>query len=258
MNRYWAFSSIAFKNAFAYRTATFLSIFGSVFSILAQIAIWHYIFRNDAEMIRYMMAYVVIAQILSIFLNNNISARIGDKVTSGEFAVDLLKPVDPTLSFFSTSLGTTLAQLVNRGLLVILAFSPFLTRIDLDIARILLAAAVCILGYLMANIIYLIIGYFSIVVFEIWPYSRLMNDTIRLFAGGVIPLAFFPGWLAEISKFLPFHFLYSFPIRIILGDISQTEIYQYGLLMISWTILLYGLLRLTYRKVIQHTVIQGG
>jgi ABC-2 type transport system permease protein len=258
MNRYWAFSSIAFKNAFAYRTATFLSIFGSVFSILAQIAIWHYIFRNDAGMIRYMMAYVIIAQIISIFLNNNISTRIGDKVTSGEFAVDLLKPVDPTLSFFSTSLGTTLAQLVNRGLIVIIAFSPFLVRMDLEVIRILLAAAVSIIGYLMASIIFLIIGYLSIRVFEIWPYSRLMNDTIRLFAGGVIPLVFFPDWLATISNFLPFHLLYSFPIRLILGDISQTEIYQYGLLMIGWTLLLYGLLRFTYRKVIQHTVIQGG
>jgi len=234
-----------------------MSILGSVFSILAQMAVWYFIFHNDPNMIRYMTSYVIVAQIISILLNNNISNLIGDKVTTGSFVVDLLKPLNPTFAFFSNSFGMTLAQLLNRGLLLIIVFGAFL-HFSPGVEKVLYFIITCVLGYIIANLIYFIIGYLSFIVFEVWPYVRLINDTVRLLAGGVIPLAFFPAWLASGTKLLPFQYLYSFPIRILLENIPTSEIYTNYAIMMVWIILLSSLLVLTYRSVIKHCVIQGG
>jgi hypothetical protein len=44
MLAFWALLKIAFKNTFTYRTSVLVGFSGSILVILAQIAIWTYIF----------------------------------------------------------------------------------------------------------------------------------------------------------------------------------------------------------------------
>jgi ABC-type uncharacterized transport system permease subunit len=72
MYKYLAFFKIAFKNAFAYKISVFMNLFGTIVSIIAQLALWFFVFKNDSEMMNYMMLYVIISKILGVFYMNNI------------------------------------------------------------------------------------------------------------------------------------------------------------------------------------------
>jgi ABC-2 type transport system permease protein len=234
-----------------------MSIIMSIFSVVAQAAVWIFIFRNESGMISYMISYVVLAQVISIPLKNTITELITEKITSGAFVTDLIKPVNPTLMFTSTASGNVLAELFSKGIFLVLVSIPFI-ELQPGFERYLLFLLVMILAFVIGNLIFIMIGYFAFVVFETWPYIRLVNDTIRLLAGGVIPLAFFPGWLADISYLFPFHYMYSFPIRLLLEDLPASEITNNLLMMTLWILFLGGLLVLVYRAAIKRCVIQGG
>jgi ABC-2 type transport system permease protein len=104
----------------------------------------------------------------------------------------------------------------------------------------------------------MLVGYFSFVIINIHPYVRLIDDTIRLFSGAVIPLAFFPSWLAVIAKAMPFHFMYSFPIRLLLEKLPSEEIYSCFLLMVIWIIALSIALRFAFFAAVKKCILQGG
>lgn len=60
---------------------------------------------------------------------NHISYMIGEKVYTGDVVIDLIKPINPILNFWSMSFGMVLGRILNRGILLVAVFSPFLLKI---------------------------------------------------------------------------------------------------------------------------------
>ncbi len=258
MHAYWAFFRIAFKNSFAYRSSVFMNLFGSVISIVAQLALWVYIFRNNSDMLNYMMAYVVISRVLGILFTNNITDQLGAKIISGDFVTELIKPINLVYTLWSSSFGTICAGMVNQCTLLIIVFLPVLIKVKITILSFALFILVSILGLILSNILYVLIGYLAFVVIETWPYKRLLDDTIRLLSGAVIPIAFFPGWLENVVKCFPFHFIYSFPLRILLNKVSIVEMVSSLVMMILWIFMLLFLLVKIYKWSVKYCIVQGG
>ena len=98
----------------------------------------------------------------------------------------------------------------------------------------------------------------AFVFYEIWPFNRLMNDTIRLLSGSFIPLVLFPNWLGKIANILPFRFMYSFPIQLLIGNETMDYVIENFMLLFAWLIVLYVLLFLTYKRAINKCTVQGG
>lgn len=73
-----------------------------------------------------------------------------------------------------------------------------------------------------------------------------------------MPLALFPGWLQTVSKFLPFSYLYSFPINLLLGNVSSTEIVTNITIMCGWLLGWMGVFGLLFRRAVNAFVVQGG
>jgi len=170
-----AFLKIGFKESFAYKSEVLMGIFGSVFAVIAQMALWKFVFSDDAEMTEYMISYVVISQLVRILYENHISYMIGEKVYTGDVAIDLIKPINPILNFWSTSFGMVLGRILNRGILLIAVFFPFLLKIKVSPVTLLQFVLACFLGYVIVSLVYMLVGYFSFVVIYIHPYVRLIE-----------------------------------------------------------------------------------
>jgi ABC-2 type transport system permease protein len=78
------------------------------------------------------------------------------------------------------------------------------------------------------------------------------------FSGFLIPLAFFPPWLATIASFLPFQAIAGLPIEIFLGRLHGVNLAQVLALQCCWAIILTGLALIQMRAAMQKIVIQGG
>ena len=107
-------------------------------------------------------------------------------------------------------------------------------------------------------LIYSLIGFSAFILIEVWPINRLVNDTSRLLAGSFIPLSVMPEFLQKIANVLPFRFLYSFPLELLLGSFDKAKIGEnYGILLI-W-ILIFAVLDVAMYSVAKYkAVVQGG
>ena len=259
MNTFLAFTKISFKANFTYRSSAFLGLIGAVISVLVQLAIWAYIFRNDLNQMKYMMAYLVLSQFLIQLFYNSITGEVANKISSGAFTTDLIKPVNLILVYWGPATGTTLANMLIRGLPLLVILSPLLVNVvHVDLVKAIIFLCICFVAYLIASSIYILTGFLAFITTEAGWFPRILADTVSFFSGAIIPLAFFPDWLAFITKLLPFHLMISFPIRFLLEDLPPHEIVLNLALLAGWLVFFVCLTQFTYQRAVWRCVVQGG
>jgi ABC-2 type transport system permease protein len=149
------------------------------------------------------------------------------------------------------------SNLFMRGLPVIIVYLPFLITNAgyYNLPAVLLAIA---LGHILFLLIYSLLGFSAFILIEIWPFGRLLDDTIRLLGGGFIPLAILPTFLGSIAYALPFRFLYSFPLELLFGKADMSKAFDNFAILLIW-IVVFGVLNiLMYRQALKRAVVQGG
>ena len=107
-------------------------------------------------------------------------------------------------------------------------------------------------------LIYALPGFSAFILIEIWPFSRLLDDMIRLLAGGFIPLAILPGFLKAIAHALPFRFLYSFPLELLFNTADMSKLLENFSLLMIWICVFAALNIVMYRLALKKAVVQGG
>lgn len=251
---------ISLKNSFAYRGSVVFNIIGSICKIFIAIALWRYVYSYDVEKTNYMILYVILSNIISMFYSKNMCNEIGDKVANGTFAIELIRPVSFVFISYMKMVGQIIADIVMKGVPVIVCFLPLLIKrfslIHYDATIIFLI--VILLDHILFSVLYALIGFMAFVCLEVWPFERLMSDTIRFLSGSFLPLALFPKWLQIVTKFLPFSYLYNFPINLLLEEPSNLEIITSIIILCGWTVSLIIVFCLLFRRTVNMFVVQGG
>ena len=255
-----SFFLISFKNSFVYRSSAIFSIIGSVFTMLISMALWTFVYQYDMDKISYMITYVILSNIIRLFYSGGMSDAIAGKVTSGAFAIDLIRPINFISVQYYQILGGMCSSFILRGIPVILFFLPLLFKNALinSFTHVLFAFLAIIIGHFMYILIYSLIGFSAFTFFEVWPFNRLMNDTIRFLSGSFIPLSLFPKWLGTIANIFPFRFMYSFPIQLLIGNEDSYSILINFIILFIWITVLCILLFYVYKKAIYKCIVQGG
>jgi len=90
-------------------------------------------------------------------------------------------------------------------------------------------AAVCmsLVSVLFATVLYFTMQFFlECVAFwaeNVWSLAIMLRFSTYFLGGAMIPIAFFPDWLAQFSKLTPFPYVFSFPVMAFLGKLSPAE-----------------------------------
>ena len=180
-----SFFIISLKSSFIYRSSVIFSIIGSLFSMLLTIALWTFVFQHDPEKIKYMITYAILSSIIGMCYSSGMSNAIAGKVTGGAFAIDLIRPVNFILMHYYQLLGGICSSFIMRGIPVIAVFTPLLimnANFNSPL-HILCAIIAIILGHFMYIILFSLIGFMAFVFLEIWPFNRLLDNTIRFLSG---------------------------------------------------------------------------
>lgn len=250
------FLKIILKNKLAYRWGSIINILSSVLMVGLNIFLWAFLYSENQEMIRYMTGYAIFSNIISMFYLQNVSRNISTKVLSGTFSVDLLRPINFFYMTWQMEFSNMLANLLMQGVPVILLFSPILLQ-SVTFQNVLPALFVILLGHFLNFLIFSFIGFLSFLFLEISAYTRLIEDTIRLLSGSFIPLAILPRGIQTVCRLLPFHFLYSLPLELLLNQ-TVTNLNEEFLMLGIW-ILIFGFLNaVVYRYALKKVVVHGG
>ncbi|QUI23841.1 ABC-2 family transporter protein [Vallitalea pronyensis] len=245
---------------------TYLSIFQRIITLFIQISIWKALLGNAGHIntnigritIKEMIIYTLISTCISIFISNNVILRIDNKIKTGEIAIDLIKPINFKMLLFCELIGKNIYKIIFQlvPLILIIALIGDMPLISWKLSILFI---VCCINSLIINfMIYYILGLTGFWYLSVWHLDRFMYDLIRLFSGAFIPLWFFPDFLNQIAKYLPFRLIYFTPISIYMNKVSSYETVNLIFQQTLWILILVIIEKFLWHKGIKKLVLQGG
>ena len=258
----WEIAKRGWRRYAAYPWATAAGIFtNTVFGFLqAYILLAVYEHRTDVGGYDAgdAVTYVWLVQALLMTVHVFQWRELADRIRDGSIATDLSRPLDPQRYWLAFDLGRAPFHFLARGILPFAA-GALVFRLDypspLDAAAFLVSVALAVVVSLAFRFLYNLPAFWLLDIRGV----LLAALTISLFFSGmIVPLAFFPTWLADVARALPFASMMQTPVDIWLGKRAGWELLGIVALQAGWAIVLLALGRLTLRLATRKLVVQGG
>lgn len=203
--------------------------------------------------------YAWLAQALigpvNIFTWNELAVRIRD----GDIAVDLARPVDPQLSFLAADLGRAAYTFIPRGGPPLLV-GALVTGLALPGTPLpyLLGMLSLVLAIVVSFACRWLINLAAFWLLELRGVLTLYLVASGVLSGHIIPVHWFPDWLATAASLTPFPSMIQTPIDVITGRVQDlAALGQLGV-QLAWAIALLALGRWVFRAGTRKLVVQGG
>lgn len=264
MKKYLKIAAKSFQKQAAYKVEYFVGLLNGLLFIFIFTSLWKAVYaQSDPETLRgeafdleSITAYAVLALVIKISFSMDDNAT-AFKVRTGALAMDLIKPIPYYALYLAESVGYSFFHFFSRGIPLLL-FSVFLFRIPIpvDLENYLLLLPSAVMGYLIFFSINYLTGLLSFWFIEIFSFQLMKYGLYTLFAGGIVPLDFFPDALRPFIAFLPFPYILYTPTAIFMGHL--TAVGSALLAQLLWMALLFLFSWLAWRAAMRKLVVQGG
>lgn len=180
-------------------------------------------------------------------------------IHTGEVSSTLLKPVSFFFFWLSQDLGRATAQLVLRGLPIILFYALYFgVPYPASLGQWLALAIVVLFSGLVSFSFRFLVNLAAFWTPNAIGIGRLAYSLSWFLSGFLMPLDFFPEWFQRICYLTPFpHMVY--PItQVYLGQISDSRLAEALFMQVAWAVGLYAAGQFALRTGVRRLVIQGG
>jgi viologen exporter family transport system permease protein len=182
----------------------------------------------------YYLTLLIVDQITSNIVIHTFAFKVQDGSLSGE----LVRPIHPMLT-------NALVNNIAFKALTIMGFIPiwillyFLYQPDyssVTVNNVLLSIPAMIIGFFVGFLLSASITSLAFWTTRVYSIHEFYFALGLLFSGQFVPLTLMPPVIQNIAQFLPFQLQIYFPIQLILGNLSQTQIIQGFASGIIWLI----------------------
>ncbi len=206
-----------------------------------------------------MYIYTVVSTAMSVFFMNDVEQRVMRSVEKGTIAVEMLKPINLYGIFFFEDLGKLTALLFQSLIPIVLIGSIFIAAPKpVSTSAFLLFIVSLVMAYLIHWLLAACFSMWAFVTINMTPLLQVKKHLIRLLSGSIIPLWFFPDWLASILNCLPFVYIYQLPLDIFIGKEDMTNLLPRMGIQVAWVMVLFVLFTILQKNVLKKVMIQGG
>lgn len=209
------------------------------------------------QMVWYFMAANFVGDLVITFTEH----RLSGKILNGNLSVDLLKPVPLYKSELAFSLSHKVLTILIQITLPFFVCSAVLFPHFITAGSIGKFLILNIGGFSISFLINYLIGFAAFYIKDNNSIIRFKAFLISFTGGAFIPLEFFPDWANRILDFLPFKYIYYWPIQFFLNTQAANEQYIFIkiiLIQSAWILALLCTVKLFYRKVIKNYCAVGG
>ena len=263
MGVYWAIAVRSFRRFSTYRIATASGAFtNTVFGFIlcgVYLTLWHERPGLGGYDVPDALTFVWLQQGLLMpigIFGATTTVELGERVRSGEIAVDLYRPADLQLWWLAGDMGRALFQMLGRGVIPFVfgaVFFPMALPTDVTpwaafVVTLLLAAVVSFaIRYLAALSVFWLMDGMGV--------NQALMITGIFFSGMVLPLNAFPGTLGEIVRVLPWAAQLQMPADVLMGESDPLRAYAF---QAAWAVVLLAAGRLVQSAATRRVVVQGG
>ena len=263
MTAHRALLSARFRMLLQYRAAALAGMSTQLFWGLIRVMIFEAFYRSSVAIhpMTYpeVVNYVWLGQAMFALLPWWMDAEIRNMVRSGTVVYELVRPVDLYNYWYTRSLASRAAPTLLRSVplltIALLCFGLQLPpTLEAAGAWALVTLGALLLGCAISNILHISM---------LWTItgdglSNLVQISIFVFSGMIIPLPLFPDWAQPVLNFLPFRGLADVPFRLYIGHIPPAEVWGLFAHQIAWTIALIFFGRWLLSCGVRRMVAQGG
>ncbi len=252
----------AFKAQTIYRSQVISKILYSILLYLIQMYIWKSVNMSSAAEyvnIEYMSGYILLSSLISVFIafDMNYIPIIELKVKNGTISEDLTKPNGFLLFHFFEYFGRCAFKLCFNVVPIVLFFVVTRQSAMIDLAFLAYYVPAVVGAMLIFFLINAICGMLSFWFVSVGNLHIIIDSSITLFSGSIIPLWLIPDKFKFVYEILPFKYLFYYPISILLGRLYKTQIYSVYAYQIVWCLVLAIISAIVYKNGIKKLQILG-
>ncbi|WP_037907068.1 ABC transporter permease [Actinacidiphila yeochonensis] len=263
---YAAVVTRGFRRYATYRTATAAGLFtNTVFGLIitySYIALWSQRPHLGGYSQPQALTYVWLGQGLltpMALMGGGFEDELGDRIRSGDVAVDLYRPADLQAWWLSADLGRAAFQLVARGVVPMcvgsLIFTLALPTAPLTWLFFLVSVA---LGLLVSFALRYLVALSFFWLLDGAGVSQVVWLAGLFFSGMLLPLSVFPGTLGAVARALPWSAMLQVPADVLLGRHRSGGAAGSLGFQAVWAVVLLAAGRAVQGLATRRVVVQGG
>ncbi|MGH8901369.1 MAG: ABC transporter permease [Egibacteraceae bacterium] len=263
MRLYWEIARRGYRRYAAYPTATWAGLFTNIVFGFMRGAVLLALFGQRNEIGGYdardTITYVWLTQALIATVAIWGWKELGERIRSGDIAIDLSRPLDPQLVGLAFDLGRGWYHALFRGIPPLLVGAALfeLAWPSSPLVWVAFLVSVCLAVCVSFAFRFL----YNLPAFWLTDYrgvAAIAMFAVNLFSGFSVPVAFFPSWLAAIARATPFPAMIQTPIDVFVGKTSGTAIIEAIVVQASWLTALLVAGRVAFAAGTRRLVVQGG
>lgn len=263
-NLYLKFAMKSFQKQLAYKFEYFVGVLNGFLFIFIFTSLWQAIYTSSQAAagsgfdINSIIAYAIFAMIIRISMSMDDMSTIG-KVRSGAIALDLIKPMNYFLMMLSEAIGQSMFHWFTR-VVPILAICLLVFDVSMPATAVNYALFIAAWGFgyfimFMVNFLFGLIAFWTI---ETFSFQLMKYGLYTLFAGGIVPIDFFPDWARPVADILPFKYVLYVPTSLFIGHIGGSAALKLLAIQVLWVGGLGFLCWTMWAAAQRKLVVQGG
>jgi ABC-2 type transport system permease protein len=255
------------KQFFQYRNSFLISIAIHPFILLVNIFLFKSIFAHNGTgqikgyTLTEMIWYTAGITFVWIFIWNFAERRISDYIITGDLSIHLLKPINIFWFELSSAVALRLTGIALEFIPDLIVYSLMYPPDFLTVFSLLKFISVCILSFFLFFLINYLIGMTAFIFKSNSGLNELVYISMNMLGGGLIPLDFYPEWLRRICDYLPFKYIFYYPIQIFLNKESVSSAQAWGSILLGqlgWILAGYALCFMLWKLAIRKFCAVGG
>ena len=238
-------STLEYRGSFA--IYMFSIVAGSIVSLLVWLAVIDQGVPLPMDR-QSVVTYYVFLSIVSMLTSSWIAEYLAESIRLGKLSPILLRPAPEIANALANNLGEKIVKLVFLLPMVGVIALLFRGEVRLPPDPIAWVLFVISLPFAAATafLIDFLIGSLAFWADDVTGLSRVRTLVGTFLSGQLVPLALFPDWLTPFLRVQPFRYTLSFPLEVLTGQLTRTEITVGFGLQVGYCVALWGAYRLIW------------
>lgn len=212
-----------------YRGAAFISVLGFLIEPIVYLIVWRTVAQQAGSIGGYgvdeFTSYYIVWTLVRVF-NLALAPGAWDWwMRTGRIANDLLHPVSPYHRSLADMAGAKVVWIlvwVPVALFLVILFRPQLSPTPFELVTFFVVAWA---GYLIRFNLLWALGLVSFWTTRAQALVEVVVAMELLLSGRLVPMAVMPEWVQTVSAWLPFQWTFLFPIEVLIGQRTTSEIW---------------------------------
>lgn len=180
-----------------------------------------YQYNGTAEVKGYgvsqMIWYFTAVHFVSVFIWNNTHYNISSKVLSGDITIDLLKPVSLYKLELADAVGLRIVGVLLEFIPAVFIYSMIVFPEFITWKSIIQFFVTAVLSFFLYYNIGYLVGMLSFSLKRSGTVNAVKDVLVNIMGGVLIPLEFYPQAFAKILDYLPFKYIFYWPVQFFLN-----------------------------------------